>query len=394
MFQPELTNLEQIKIKIRRITKSPNPSQLTDQQIVDYVNWYMVYDFPEELRLKTLKTNYVFYTEANQDRYPLPVNKYVTVEPPLYIAGFESWWSQSQTEFYRKYNKAMILQNAVTTGDGTVGPYAFTVTPVPLTKDSVVVSTLNSAGEALTLADDSQGNLIDPTLEPFNISNATQANPVQITANDHRLATGDTIRIQNVSGMVELNNNVYTVTVINASNFTLDAIDGTAFTAYESGGIGVPGSSSYGTVNYLTGAISATFRDPIPSGTSIDFAGRPYVAGRPFASLFYQNEFILRPIPDRGYKVEVEAFFNPASLLDDSENPILNEWWEVIALGASLKIFTDRRELGVRAEYMPIYEEQLLQSQRRTIIQQRNQRTSTIYTDQLDYNAGQFFNNY
>lgn len=394
MFQPAGTTFDQIEKKIRLITKSPNPGQLTRQQIADYVNWFYIYDFPEDLRLKSLKTNYIFYTEANEDQYKLPVNKYVSVEPPLYVAGFESWWSQSQTEFFRQYPKNNILQNGVAIGDGTNGPYAFTVSPTPLLKRNVSVTTVDSGGNGISLSDDGDGNMIEADTNTISISNATQTNPVQITAENNRLVTGDTITILGVSGMTELNGNSYTVTVIDTNNFTLDGIDGTAYSAYTMNGVVVPGVSNYGTVNYLTGAISVTFRLPIPSGTNIDFAGVGYNPARPFACLFFDNTFILRPVPDRGYKIEIAAFFNPSSLLDSAETPIIDEWWEIIALGAALKIFTDRRELQVLAQYQPLYEEQLLHAARRTIIQQRNQRSSTIYTEQLQHAPGAFFNNY
>lgn len=74
------------------------------------------------------------------------------------------------------------------------------------------------------------------------ISGATQANPVQITSTAHGLSTGAKIRIESVVGMVELNHDdpsgvaSYTITVVDVDNFTINGIDGTAFTAYTSGG--------------------------------------------------------------------------------------------------------------------------------------------------------------
>lgn len=393
MFNAEQTTLDQIKTKIRRITKSPNNNQLTDQQIVDYVNWYYVYDFPEELRLKSLKSNYTFFTVPNQDVYDLPVNQYVSVEPPLYIAGFESYYSQNQAEFYRKYNKAAVINNNVATGNGTVGLYQFTALNVPLLKSCVTVSTTDAAGNGISLIDDGQGNFIEAGQTKVNISLTQTINPVQVTAAGHRLTTGQSVTISGVNGMTELNGNTYLVTVLDGNNFTLDGIDGTGFTPYTSGGIVSAGSQSFGTVNYITGAIDVTFRVAIPNGNGIDFTGVPYVASRPTACLFYDNQFILRPVPDRAYKVEIAAFFNPTNLLNETNNPILNEWWEIIALGASLKIFTDRRELRVRDEYKPIYDEQLRQSLRRTLVQQRNQRAATIYTDQVDQYGSNFSRN-
>jgi len=69
------------------------------------------------------------------------------------------------------------------------------------------------------------------------ISAATQANPVQITTSAaHGLSTGNMALITGVVGMTQLNDRIYTVTVIDATRFTLDGVDGTGFTAWSSGG--------------------------------------------------------------------------------------------------------------------------------------------------------------
>lgn len=89
-----------------------------------------------------------------------------------------------------------------------------------------------------------QANLIASNLEVSNssqgsgfITAATQANPCQITSPDHSLITGTLIYIANVKGMTQLNATIYTITVIDSNNFTLDNTDSTGFTAYTSGGI-------------------------------------------------------------------------------------------------------------------------------------------------------------
>lgn len=69
-----------------------------------------------------------------------------------------------------------------------------------------------------------------------NITAATQALPCQVTSAGHGLATGDTVYIASIVGMVELNGGSFTVTVVNANTITLDGVDSTAYTAYASGG--------------------------------------------------------------------------------------------------------------------------------------------------------------
>lgn len=69
------------------------------------------------------------------------------------------------------------------------------------------------------------------------VINATATNPVSINAPNHGLINGDIIFIYNVRGMTEVNGGPYTVTVTNSNNFTLNGVDGTAFTAYTTGGL-------------------------------------------------------------------------------------------------------------------------------------------------------------
>jgi hypothetical protein len=71
----------------------------------------------------------------------------------------------------------------------------------------------------------------------YTITAASQANPVQVTTSAaHGRTTGDRIQIESVVGMTQMNDRLYTITVIDATKFTLDGIDGTGYTAYGSGG--------------------------------------------------------------------------------------------------------------------------------------------------------------
>jgi Ubiquitin-activating enzyme E1 FCCH domain len=89
-----------------------------------------------------------------------------------------------------------------------------------------------------------QANLVNSNQELLNssqgcgfITNATQANPCQITSPNHSLVTGNIIYIANVKGMTQLNAALYTITVVDANNFTLNNTNSTGFTAYTTGGI-------------------------------------------------------------------------------------------------------------------------------------------------------------
>lgn len=103
------------------------------------------------------------------------------------------------------------------------------------------------------------------------ISAITRANPAQVTtATAHGLSTGARIYIAGVAGMTEVNGAVYTVTVVDATRFTL-GVDSSAWSNYSSGGhvsrlqvSAVSGSWVGGTA-----AISATLqflRQAVPDG--------------------------------------------------------------------------------------------------------------------------------
>ena len=89
-----------------------------------------------------------------------------------------------------------------------------------------------------------QANLLNTNQELINssqgcgfITNATQANPCQITSPGHSLISGTLIYIGNVKGMTQLNSALYTITVVDANNFTLNNTDSTGFSTYVSGGV-------------------------------------------------------------------------------------------------------------------------------------------------------------
>lgn len=110
-----------------------------------------------------------------------------------------------------------------------------------LTGSGVPFAKTTHNGQACGIAD-LNGNMY--TIEPGltcvasskSITLATQANPVALTVAGHGLATGAVAMITSVGGMTQLNDKLFTVTVVDANTVTLDGVDGTAFTAYTSGG--------------------------------------------------------------------------------------------------------------------------------------------------------------
>jgi hypothetical protein len=93
------------------------------------------------------------------------------------------------------------------------------------------------------------------------ITGATQANPCVLTVPGHGLTTGRIIQVVSVVGMTQLNDKLYTVTVLTPDTISLDGVNSTGFTAY-----GSAGSIAYGA--FYAAKESTRMRD-FTSGTII-----------------------------------------------------------------------------------------------------------------------------
>lgn len=125
--------LQNIRDKVRRITGRPNAQDITDAQIDFYVNTFYIYDFPEHLRLINLRVNYQFMTSANIAVYDFPTEMYLTAMPPVYIAGYQSYMTQSRENFFRINPALDYLQEGIYISNGSSGPYTgqfCTATPI------------------------------------------------------------------------------------------------------------------------------------------------------------------------------------------------------------------------------------------------------------------------
>lgn len=96
-------------------------------------------------------------------------------------------------------------------------------------------------GQACGVAD-LNGNMYEVTLgiqcvaTSKTITAATQTNPVSLTVASHNFVAGDKVLVAGVVGMTQLNDRVFEIAVTDASTVTLPGVDGTALSAYTSGG--------------------------------------------------------------------------------------------------------------------------------------------------------------
>ncbi len=176
-----------IEKKVRRLTASASEAALTSLDIQNAINTFYSQDFPYAIKIDQQRSVYKFLTIPNVDRYPVDVNNLQGFRAPVYFEGIQGNFFKNRDQLFNLYPRY---------------PTQF-----------------------------QQG----PGLSGI-ITNAQQTNPAQITSPNHQLQNGSIITIINVLGMIELNGNSYTVTVLDLNNFTLNGVDATGFTAYISGG--------------------------------------------------------------------------------------------------------------------------------------------------------------
>jgi hypothetical protein len=328
-----LSTLTRIQTKTRRLTASPSQNQLSDSELNDYINTFYLFDFPENIRLFNLRDTYEFYTDPYVDVYPFPRNTYTNIYQPLYIGGYQSFFTQSREQYFRIYPQ-LDYSETVGTGDGTTNSFSFTLSNFPVIRGfKYPPAELIHSQVFISYSDNNNNSIIS--------------------------------RDNGLGGFI--------------------SEDGSTLMA--------------GTIDYITGAVTGLSFTAIPQdGATITAQYVAFVASRPEAICFFNDVFILRPIPDKAYKVSMEVQVQPTAFLasDNSipNNSELEEWWQFLAFGAAKKILEDRQDMSTLMNIMPMYEEQKRLCLRRTTQQLTQERSATIYTEQTQFPYGNFFNRF
>jgi hypothetical protein len=364
MANPPTTTLQDIQTKVRRLTRTPSTAQLSDNDINQYINTFVVYDFPEHLRMFNLRTQFTFYANPFQDVYPTDTisyfgtpagglitnplydfqNKYISVHTPVYIAGYQSFYSQSREQFFGIYPITNNISSIGPTGDGSTLSFTGVIN-----SQQAILPPLSNFSQVVTLL---QNNVLFSSVDNLGIGLALVDVPLTDAISGNKLPIGN-LYVPNALP-------VGPVTVVTPNN----------------------------TINYVTGAFTITFPEAPAAGVLINSQTVPQICALPQALMYYDNQFTLRPVPDQPYAINFEAYIRPTALLEEDQNPTLNDWWQYIAFGAAKKIFEDRMDMESVQMIMPEYKKQEALVQRRTIVQYTNERVATIYTEQVNYGAG------
>ncbi len=171
------TTFGKIKEKVRKVTGRPSVNQISDTELSEYVNNFLIYEMPEQVRLFALRTKYEFLLAPNIGNYslsPTVINLYTTFETPAHVDGFELQYFQDEHAFYQKFSQ---LKYSVQfgTGNGGAGPYNGLYTYTPIQPGSVVISTVNAAGASLTCTDNGLGTFTGNVLPGSTINYQTGA---------------------------------------------------------------------------------------------------------------------------------------------------------------------------------------------------------------------------
>ena len=336
------STLVAIRTKVRRLVRAPSEAQITDTQIDEYVNTFMLYDLPAHLQLEDLRDQITFFTEPGKDIYltrelrttpsygehtadTLWADICVVSEKPIYIAGNPAFVSQSTSQFYTLFPARYVAEDTGLVGDGVT---------------LIFTGTLQNQ---YYLRGYPTNSYTSPDYQSQIDGLNGMGRPMFTCGNDYTFATTPVF-----------------------------------FTGDFDGRFDTLGSPSF----------SLVFTIPPEEGVPIIARYVPIQLAQPNSCLFWKNTFILRPVPDAVYPVTVEVRKSPMQLLNANESPQIKQWWQYIAYGSAKKILEDRMDLETVAQILPEFKQQEDLVLRRTLLYQANERSATIYTEQTGIVSG------
>ena len=266
-------NLGNIRSKFRNVVGMPSSDQISDDSCNAYINDYLAFTMPHELKVQIQNNFLDFKTTPGINVYAFP-GTYLTDSPGAYADGFPLIFYQDPDIFYQDWPQQYSV-DSVAAGDGVTTTFTGNTQGFPIIAGSYFIT-----DSVQVLQDDGTGVLL-----PGNAAS-------------------------------------------------------------------VGGS---GTINYATGAFSATFGTAPASTLTVYDKYIAYQGNRPQGCMFFENEFTLMPVPDQVYQIRMQGFIFPNTLTSDSDTPAQPEWGPLIAYGAALELFNDRGDVDNYNQYFPVF---------------------------------------
>ncbi len=375
-----------IEKKVRRLTASASEAALSSQNIQEAINTFYSNDFPYAIKIDQQRSVYKFLTIPNVDRYPVDVNNCQGFRAPVYFEGVQGNFFKNRDQLYNLYPRFPTQYQPIS-GDGTTTSFTFILfgnnqNPFPqpnfgILSTQVVIGGIDVNGNPIRIIDD--GGAV-----------------VNADGIGRNTTVGQLLFInQNAVG-----NNVY----LDATNVQQQAIPNQSpLGGQQNANLPnqpyppSPLTQQYcGTVNYVTSQITINFPVAPAAGTKINVWASQYQVGRPYNALFWNNEITIRPVPDNVYLCEIETYQTPSQFMQVTNHPILNQWAQYIAYGASMEILRDRQDMeGVENLREGFIRQESLVLERQSIeeIQQPNitMFNSTSYGNGIGWGIGQGF---
>lgn len=356
---------------VRRIIKSPSPQVISDATIADYVNRFWVFEVPERIQLIEMKRQYTFETQANifeyqapfaptqswnfppnfdpppfinnpvvpQNQTPVPL--YHEFRPPIYCDGVQMGWFQSTEQFYNIFPELVLNENPLQ-GDGRSGAYTTNVGRSPILRAFI----------------DDLGNL-----KPY-----VYITYVDLSGIQHYIVDSSYLNASGLGILIE-------------TDSTFQNIIGAPLVGNP------PTSGGAGTVDYMSGELIFTFLNPVTLGLTIETQTSPFSSGRPRIALYFNQIFKVYPVPDRAYKIQVDAYVTPQVFFNSAASIPFAYMSEYIARGAARKILSDNGDYDQMQFYEPLFREQENLVLRKTSRQNAVPRTPTIFSSQTQSNS-------
>lgn len=371
-------DLNRLRYTIRKITGKYDFDQLPNSSIGevtitnpsgidDYINDYYLYDMPEDLRSLRLRDFYTFTTFPNCGTYSIPQNVN-QIYDPIYVDNYQGQFYQDPNRFYSVWPEFDFIDQNLFTSDGNTQTFTRTLTQTPVQQGTVTIGLIPNIDGAPS-----------PALETF--TDTDQPIPLDLPLQQMFVNPGTLISNRYVGPLPPIT----------------PGVD--------------PGT---GVIDYLTGVFTVVYTSPPANGTRASCHYHPYIASRPRDIMVWQQQVFLRPIPNDVYTIKMMAYLLPTTVMSSATNalvrpsidssgniqgftgnsgseptdlPQFNEFWQLIAYGASLKIFAEDGDHQEYASYTPYYEKAKLLCQRKTLKQIAQNRIHTVYSSSNNQSA-------